>query len=624
MAKSGEAWGSRVGLILAMAGNAVGLGNFLRFPVKAVQNGGGAFIIPYLVSFLLMGIPLLWVEWSMGRFGGRNGDHSTPFILDSMTKKRVWKYFGIFGIFTNLGVMAYYTYIESWTLTYTLKSIKGDFLGMDIGAVGSTFDKYVGMSGGVNIPLIAMVAFVITLAINIYILSRGLSGGIEKVAKIAMPLLIVFGAFLAVMAITMGSTGRCADCDSHVGLNFLWTPDYSSLANPKVWLEAAGQIFFTLSVGMGTIQCYSSYVRKKDDIALNAMSAGWMNGFVEIVLGASVVIPIAVGYLGLDWVKENAGFYTAFKTMPYLFDQWGNVLSIVAGVAWFGLLFFAGITSSLAMGTPWMGFVQDEFKWSRNKSAWTLGLFILVLALPTIFFYEYGVFDEYDYWTGTVSLVVFALAEVILFSWVFGIDKGWKEINYGADMKVPNVYKFIIKYVTPLFILIIFLASLITPKNNDWNAAINGNWELDQNSIVGKILHTGVDYNSSYFADERQSEVTGRLDSIVTYDRNKALCLTDSSVVYFRKDNGAIVKSKPDDGNYVPIDTFENKKIYMNKKAEVLVDVGAHINPGQIVATGSFVNKIFFIDLSRLFLLLTFVGLGFMIKYASNLRKQNN
>ncbi len=624
MAKSGEAWGSRVGLILAMAGNAVGLGNFLRFPVKAVQNGGGAFIIPYLVSFLLMGIPLLWVEWSMGRFGGRNGDHSTPFILDSMTKKRVWKYFGIFGIFTNLGVMAYYTYIESWTLTYTLKSIKGDFLGMDIGAVGSTFDKYVGMSGGVNVPLIAMVAFAITLAINIYILSRGLSGGIEKVAKIAMPLLIIFGAFLAVMAITMGSTGRCADCDSHVGLNFLWTPDYSSLANPKVWLEAAGQIFFTLSVGMGTIQCYSSYVRKKDDIALNAMSAGWMNGFVEIVLGASVVIPIAVGYLGLDWVKENAGFYTAFKTMPYLFDQWGNVLSIVAGVAWFGLLFFAGITSSLAMGTPWMGFVQDEFKWSRNKSAWTLGLFILVLALPTIFFYEYGVFDEYDYWTGTVSLVVFALAEVILFSWVFGIDKGWKEINYGADMKVPNVYKFIIKYVTPLFILIIFLASLITPKNNDWNAAIKGNWELDQNSIVGKILHTGVDYNSSYFADERQSEVTGRLDSIVTYDRNKALCLTDSSVVYFQKDNGAIVKSEPDDGNYVPIDTFENKKIYMNKKAEVLVDVGDNINPGQIVATGSFVNKIFFIDLSRLFLLLTFVGLGFMIKYASNLRKQNN
>ena len=330
MSKSTESWGSRVGLILAMAGNAVGLGNFLRFPVKAVENGGGAFIIPYIISFLLMGIPLLWVEWSMGRYGGSKGDHSTPFILDNMTKKSLWKYFGVFGIFTNIGVMSYYTYIESWTLTYTIKSLKGDFFGMDIAKVGQVFDQYVDISGGVNIPIIALLAFTVTLVINIYILSKGLSGGIEKVAKIAMPMLIAFGAFLALMAFSMGDTGKCADCNSHVGMDFLWSPQYDSLWNPKVWLEAAGQIFFTLSVGMGTIVCYSSYVKKRDDIALNAMSAGWMNGFVEIVLGASVVIPIAVGFLGLDWVKENAGFMMAFKTMPYLFDQWGHVISVIA------------------------------------------------------------------------------------------------------------------------------------------------------------------------------------------------------------------------------------------------------------------------------------------------------
>jgi len=105
-------------LILAMAGNAVGLGNFLRFPVQAVNNGGGAFIIPYLVCFLLMGIPLLWIEWSMGRFGGRSNNHSTPFILDTMTKRSFWKYFGVFGIFTNIAVAAYYCYIESWTMSY--------------------------------------------------------------------------------------------------------------------------------------------------------------------------------------------------------------------------------------------------------------------------------------------------------------------------------------------------------------------------------------------------------------------------------------------------------------------------------------------------------------------------
>lgn len=504
MSSNTESWGSRIGLILAMAGNAVGLGNFLRFPVQAVQNGGGAFIIPYLISFLLMGIPLLWVEWGMGRYGGRYGDHSTPFILDNMTKKRLWKYFGVFGIFTNLGVMAYYTYIESWTLTYTLKSLKGDFLGIDLASVGAFFDQYVDAGSGINFPGWALVAFLVTLAINIYILSRGLSGGVEKVAKFAMPLLILFGAFLAIMGLTMGATGRCADCNSYVGLNFLWQPQFDTLANPKVWLAAAGQIFFTLSVGMGTIHCYASYVKSKDDVALNAMSAGWMNGFVEIVLGASVVIPIAVGYLGLDWVKENAGFMMAFKTMPYLFDQWGNVLAVLAGVAWFGLLFFAGITSSLAMGTPWMGFMEDEFNWSRNKSAITLGLIVLILALPTIFFFNKGVFDEYDYWTGTVSLVVFALAEVILFAWVFGMDKGWEEITAGADMKVPVVYKFIIKYITPLFILIIFLTSLIKPGNGDladWQNNFAGlfrgeGWDFANDSIINQIFHlnTGIQW----------------------------------------------------------------------------------------------------------------------------------
>ena len=506
MAQSNEGWGSRVGLILAMAGNAVGLGNFLRFPVQAIQNGGGAFIIPYFVSFLLMGLPLLWVEWAMGRFGGIRGHHSTPFILDSMSKKRLWKYVGVFGIFTNLGILAYYTYIESWTLSYTLESLTQSFTGKSIGQVSAMFDSYAGVHGtmtdalvNINIPGWAIVAFLITLILNIYILSKGLSGGVEKVAKIAMPLLIVFGVFLAIRAVTLGSTGTagCATCNSHVGLDFLWKPKLNSLTNPKVWLAAAGQIFFTLSVGMGTIHCYAAYVKKNEDIALNAMSAGWMNEFVEIVLGASIVIPIAVGYMGLDWVKENAGFMMAFKTMPFLFSRWGAVLATLSGVAWFGLLFFAGITSSLAMGTPFMGFVEDEFGWGRKRSAVVLGVIILILALPTIFFFEMGVFNEYDYWTGTVSLVIFATAEIILFSWVFGIDKGWKEITRGSDIKVPHFYKFIIKWVTPIFILTIFITSLFKPLHgemSDWQIAFHqlfthGTWPWANDSIIAQALH---------------------------------------------------------------------------------------------------------------------------------------
>jgi neurotransmitter:Na+ symporter, NSS family len=452
MAKAeSSGWGSRVGLILAMAGNAVGLGNFLRFPVQAVENGGGAFIIPYLVCFLLMGIPLLFIEWSVGRFGGINKNHSTPFILDSMDRRKFWKYIGVFGIFTNIAVAAYYCYLESWTLSYVYHSVADTFSGQTQAQVANFFGAYVSNDTFENI-----IFWVICLFLNTWILSRGLSGGVEKVAKIGMPLLIIFGIFLAYKGITIEGGVQGAIHDGVKGLDFLWTPKFDSIWNAKVWLAAAGQIFFTLSIGMGSIQCYASYIKKNDDIALNAMSAGWMNGFVEVVLGASIIIPISVGYFGVDGLKEllseGGGLGLGFKTLPYLFEQWGGVLGLIAGVAWFGLLFFAGITSSLAMGTPVMGFLQDEFGWKEKNAAWLFGSIILVLGLPTVMFFNNGVFDEYDYWAGTVSLVVFAFAEVILFAWIFGMEKGWEEITRGSDLKVPSYFKFIIKYVTPILL----------------------------------------------------------------------------------------------------------------------------------------------------------------------------
>ncbi len=500
MAVKSESWGTRTGLILAMAGNAVGLGNFLRFPVQAVQNGGGAFIIPYLVCFLLMGIPLLYIEWASGRFGGKFGNHSTPYIFDSMVKGRVLKYIGVFGIFTNVAVAAYYCYIESWTISYVYHSLAGTFEGMSQSGVAQFFNSYVTVSESTTgIPYEAVLFYILCLILNTYILSKGLKG-IEKVAKIGMPLLILFGVILAVRGLTLGTSGASdlfPDANAWDGLNFLWTPQYDSLLDLKVWMAAAGQIFFTLSVGMGTIHCYAAYIDAKDDVALNATTAGFMNEFVEVVLGSTIVIPIAAGYLGLDWVLENAGFGMAFQTMPYLFQQWGPVLAALGGLFWFGLLFFAGITSSLAMGTPWMGFMRDEFNWSQNKGAWSFGLLILVMGLPTVIFYNQGVFDEYDYWAGTVSLVVFAMFETILFSWVFGMKKGWAEITRGADIKVPNIYKFIIKFVTPVMLIIIFLGSLFKPLNNEWSENVSslfsGNgWTLDNGSIIKTITHAGL------------------------------------------------------------------------------------------------------------------------------------
>lgn len=451
-----ESWGSRVGLILAMAGNAVGLGNFLRFPAQAIENGGGAFIIPYLVCFLLMGLPLLFVEWSMGRYGGKFGQHSTPFIFDSMGKQPFWKYFGVFGIFTNVAVAAFYCYLESWALSWAYFTLTGEFTGMSQAEVGNFFNDYIAL--GTNYPV---VFWLICLTLNTWVLSRGLSGGVEKVAKIGMPLLLLFGLVLAISGVSLQAGVNGAVNDGTVGLNYLWTPDFSSIWNFDVWVAAAGQIFFTLSLGMGSIHCYASYIKAKDDIALNAMSAGWMNEFVEVVLGSAVIIPIAVGYLGIPAVEEmtagGSGLGIGFAVLPFLFNDWGT-FGIIAGVMWFGLLFFAGITSSLAMGTPVMGFLEDNFNWKRVPSALAFGGVVFILGIPCVL--SQDAFGEFDYWAGTISLVVFALVEIILFAWVFGMDKGWREITSGADIKVPSIFKFIIKFVSPAFLLIVFIGGL--------------------------------------------------------------------------------------------------------------------------------------------------------------------
>ena len=496
--QGGQTW-TRIGLVLAMAGNAVGFGNFLRFPVQAVQNGGGAFIIPYLVCFLLMGIPLLLIEWSIGRYGGQSGNHSTPFMLNGLNKNAIWKYIGVFGIFSNIGIASYYCFMESWTIAYTVHSAAGTFHNMSQGQVEQVFIDYIDPGKNTLFPGEAIIFYIICLVLNVYILSNGLRG-IEKAAKIGMPLLIIFGIFLAIRAVTLKAGSDGALNSGLSGLNFLWTPNYDSLSNPKVWLAAAGQIFFTLSVGMGSIQCYASFLNSRDDIALNSMAAGWMNEFVEVVIGAAIIIPVTVGYFGIDKLHElvkMGGLSLGFKTIPFLFGQWDGILSTAAGVMWFLLLFFAGITSSLAMGKPVMSFMSDEFKWSDKKAALGFGIAILIIGLPTVIFFNYGVFDQYDYWTGTVSLFIFAMAEVILFAWVFGIRKGWDEITRNADIKIFVGFKYIIAWVTPVILILVFVGALISPAGNEWTEAFrslfNGNgWPLDNSSVIKQITSAEI------------------------------------------------------------------------------------------------------------------------------------
>jgi SNF family Na+-dependent transporter len=600
--KTVDSWGSRIGLVLAMAGNAVGFGNFLRFPVQAMQNGGGAFIIPYLVSLVILGVPLLLIEWSSGRYGGLRGHHSTPFIMQSLHKSVLWRYVGVFGIFCNIAIASYYCYMESWTFSYIYYSISGEFNGMDQHQVANVFSNYLDIrTTTTGIPYEAMVFFVLVLALNVWILSKGLSGGIEKAAKIGVPLLIVFGIFLAYKGITLKAGQDGAVFNGTMGLNFIWQPKFDSLTNPKVWLAAAGQIFFTLSVGMGSIQCYASYLKKRSDVAANSMSAGMTNEFVEIVLGSSILIPIAVGYLGIDRVVEltgMGGLGLSFRTMPYLFQQWGPILSALAGVAFFGLLFFAGITSSLAMGTPVIAFLKDEFGWGQKSAAYLVGVIIFVLGMPTVIFFNYGVFDEYDYWAGTISLVVFAMLESILFAWFFGIDKGWAEINKGADIKLPIVFKYLIGYITPIILIVIFIASLIQPVNDDWSKLSWKGWELSNGSIIGQINHKGIGPNNRWFSDTYYSDVNGVYDTLVVDELGRKKMYINSQ-----------------DGGVSVID--------LTNSGKVAVSEGSVVKVGDPLWHGDVINKVFYIDLSRILLLSVFVGISLMVwKAGRNYKKK--
>ena len=472
-------WASRIGLILAMAGNAIGLGNFLRFPVKAAANGGGAFMIPYFCALLFLGVPLMWVEWTMGRYGGTHGHGTTPGMFHLMWKSRAAKYVGALGIALPFTIVVYYNFIESWTLGYAWFSATGQYFGHANSEAMNAFLKgFQGVERNAFFPSIwPMVVFMgITLAANYFFLYKGISKGIEVLAKIGMPVLFVFGIVLAVRVLLLGAPDPSIPEQNVMnGLAYIWNPDFSRLSQAEVWLVAAGQIFFTLSLGQGIINTYASYVREKDDVTLNGLTTSSTNEFAEVVLGGTIAIPLAVAFFGLSAtqaIAKEGAFNLGFVSLPVIFQQ--LPLGRLFGFMWFILLFIAGITSSVAMTSPAIAFLEDEFKWKRSKAVNAVFAVLTACTVLVVVFFKHGFLDELDYWAGTLGLVLFAVLEMVVFSWIFGIERGWEEMHRGADMKVPRVYKFIIRYVTPLYMMVIL-----------------GVWTYQE--AIGKFLMEGED-----------------------------------------------------------------------------------------------------------------------------------
>lgn len=461
MKKIRETWGTKVGIILAVAGSAIGLGNFLRFPVQAAENGGGAFMIPYFISLFLLGIPLMWIEWTAGRFGGGFGHGTAPGIFQTMWEKnRFIKYFGVIGIFGPIIIFIYYTYIVSWLLGYAFFSITGRYLTATTQEAMQSFLRgYQGLESNQYFSSIgfAYFFFVITFLLNVCIVYYGIRVGIEKLCKWALPLLIICGIILAIRVLTLGTPDITKpEWNVTNGLGFLWNPDLRALLDAKVWLAAAGQIFFTLSVGIGVILTYASYLTKRDDVALSGLTSASTNEYVEVILGGCIVIPAAFVFFGpqeIVNIAKGGAFNLGFVTMPLIFEK--IPLGMIFALLWFILLFLAGITSSISLAQPAIAFLEDEFDIPKKKAVIIFGIVTFILCQPAIFLLGKGVVDELDFWGGTFCLVVFATVEAIIFSWIFGIDRAWKEMHSGADITIPKIYRFIIKYITPTFLLFI-------------------------------------------------------------------------------------------------------------------------------------------------------------------------
>ncbi|MFO7733297.1 MAG: sodium-dependent transporter [Candidatus Aminicenantes bacterium] len=455
-----EQWGTRIGLILAVAGNAIGLGNFLRFPVKAAANGGGAFMIPYFVAFVLLGIPMMWVEWTIGRIGGLQGHGTTPGMFHVMSKRPVSKYLGALGIVIPFVIVIYYNFIESWCLGFSWFSLTGKYFGnTNREMMGKFLRGFQGVESNEFFDSLAplLIFWAVTLALNFLFLYKGISKGIEILARFGMPVLFLFGIILVVRVLTMGTPDPAhPDWNVANGMGFIWNPDLSRLGSATVWLVAAGQIFFTLSLGQGIINTYASYLREHNDLTLNGLTTASANEWVEIILGGTIAIPAAVAFFGFaetQVIAKEGAFNLGFQALPVIFQK--IPLGQIFGGMWFLLLFIAGITSSVAMTQPAVAFFEDEFRWKRKKAVIVVFAVLAAMSALVIAFFKFGVLDELDFWAGTFGLVVFAAIEVVLFAWVYKIEKGWEDMHRGADLRVPRIFRFIIKYVTPIYLIVL-------------------------------------------------------------------------------------------------------------------------------------------------------------------------
>ena len=446
MKENRGSFSGKLGVVAVAAGSAVGLGNIWRFPYIAGENGGGAFLIVYLIFVFLIGVPVMLSEFAIGRRAGCNA-YGT---FKRLSPKGGWWLVGLMGIFAAVMIFSFYGTVAGWTLEYVKKSICNDFAGQDVAALSQTFSDFTSQ------PLMPTVWMIIFVALTSLVILFGVEKGIEKVSKVLMPILLVLIIAICVRAVTLPNASK--------GLEFLFKPDWNSLTFKGV-LMALGQAAFSLSIGMGTMITYGSYIRKDTPLASTAIEIATCDTVVAL-LGAIMVFP-TLAFLGAE---SAGGPGLVFITLPAIFQAMPG--GYIFAILFFLLLSVAALTSTISLLEVPVAFLVDEFKMSRKKATLLSSAVIIFLGvfctlsfglLSDFTIFGKTIFDLFDYTTANIMLTFGALLIVIYVGWFFGRKNFIEELTAGGkgNVKFAKFISVLVKFVAPIGIGLVAIGSLV-------------------------------------------------------------------------------------------------------------------------------------------------------------------
>ena len=439
-------FGSKLGMVLATAGSAVGLGNVWRFPYVTGQNGGAAFIILYIVCILLMAIPVMLCEMMIGRHAQSNAVRA----YGTVSKSKHWRWVGYLGVFTGTLIVGYYSVVSGWTLQYTLSSLMNDMHGTP-----EYFKDF--FNNFISSPTRIVGWTLVLILITHLVIIRGVERGIEKAAKVMMPVLFVLLIVLVVCSVMLPGAAK--------GLEFLLKPDFSKVTG-ATFLEAMGQAFFSLSIGMGTLCTYASYFQRDTHLVRTTSQIAGIDTVVAIMSGL-IIFPAAMSV----GIQPDSGPSLVFVTLPNVIEQAFSAVPAVGyavSLAFYLLLFIAALTSNISVHEVGTSFVSEEFHLSRRNAARIVSLICVVIGslcalslcgYPWLNFFGKALFDLCDWMTANVLLTLGGLFTCILVGWVLPRKLITDEMTNWGTLRSRYLPFFLIcvRYVAPLCIILIFL-----------------------------------------------------------------------------------------------------------------------------------------------------------------------